>query len=449
MSRPLSIKALVTVILALLLIVPLGAIQGIVSERSTLRRGVIANIQRSAVTPQTLVGPILVVPYRKTTIETTTDASGKPSTYTRHEDGQVRFIPDDLSITTAVETEHRSRGIYSALLYHTTNTLGASFTVPERFGVAELDSQVVSYAWGRAFLALGIADTRGIKGKLAARWNDGTATTVREFNGGTLTPIGNGVHAPIGLLPPSGGKYRAEIDLQLMGAESLQVVPIGKDTVVTMRAAWPHPSFIGEFLPQTRTITSDGFQAVWRTSRLASNIEHAMDQCDGKCARLLSTTLGVAFVQPVDVYLQTERSLKYGFLFIVITFVLFALYELLKRLAIHPVQYALVGVALAMFFLLLVALSEHLPFVVAYLAASASCVLLLGFYVSYVLKGVKRGASFATMLTLFYGAIYVLLQSEDMALVLGAILLFAILAAIMVVTRRVDWYRVTARQAEG
>jgi inner membrane protein len=449
MSRSIFMKAVVTGGLAILLIVPLNAIHGIVLERVALRDGVIANIQRSSVTAQKVVGPLLVIPFRRTIVEITTDAKGQLTSTTRGEDGQLQFLPDELEIITSADTERRYRGIYSALLYNTKNTFRGSFSLPEEL-VSDTDVPGVSYSWGRAHVALGMTDTRGIKGRLTLKWTDGARSSQVDFRGGTLAaPIGAGVHAPVETVLPKG-VYRFSLDLQLQGAQELEFVAAGKETTIHMRSSWPHPSFIGQFLPESRNISAGGFDAVWRTSRLASNVEEALAHCGANpCGPLLSKSMGVSFVQPVNVYLQTERSAKYGFLFIVFTFVLFSLFELLKRLSIHPVQYALVGVALAMFFLLLIALSEHLPFVAAYVVASASCVLLLGFYVSYVLAGVRRGAGFAALLAALYGALYVLLQSEDMALLLGAILLFGIVAGIMAVTRKVDWYRITARASEA
>lgn len=444
MSLTLLIKAGVTAAVALLLLLPLEAINGLVRERVALRNGVVTNIQKSAVTRQTLVGPILVVPFQKTSVDVVVDQTTGQTTRTpRSEDGQLLFLPEQLDVKTRVTTEKRYRGIYSALLYNTTSALSGTFSLPESFGVKDATANGVSYRWGEAHLVMGMDDTRGIRGKPSLTWGDARG----DFQSGTgQAPVQNGVHAPLGTLPTTAAVYRFAMNLQLQGAEVLEVVPAGKETTLTMQAEWPHPSFVGQFLPDARTIGAQRFEAVWRTSRLSTNVEHALQGCNGQsvCKPLLEKAMGVAFIDPVDVYLMLERSAKYGFLFILFTFVLFGLFELLKGLAIHPVQYALVGVALATFFLLLTALSEHLPFALAYAIAAASCVLLLGFYVSYVLKGVRRAAGFSSALALLYAAMYVLLQSEDLALLLGAILMFGILAAIMIVTRRVDWYRIGA-----
>ncbi len=447
MTRSLAIKTAFTVFLAIVLTLPLGAIREVVRERMALRDGVVTNIQKSGVTTQKLVGPILVVPYRKKVRETVVNADGKQTTSVRTVDSHAHFLPETLTVTTGATTERRYRGIYAALLYDSKNVLSGTFSLPANLGVPE-DEDTVSLEWGAAYLVLGVSDPRGVKGTPAVRWDD----RGHEFKAGTEQAlIKSGVHAPLGEAGSktalTSGRHSFSIDLRLQGAETFELVPVGKETAVTIAAPWPHPSFMGQFLPDSRTVDASGFQATWRTTHLASDVEQALRRCaNEECPELMAKTLGVAFIQPVDIYLQTERSAKYGFLFVLFTFVIFYLFELLKRLAIHPIQYALVGVALAMFFLLLVALSEHMAFPLAYVIASAACVTLLGFYVSYVLKSLGRGAGFAGLLALLYGALYILLQSEDMALLLGAILLFGILAGIMAVTRRVDWYRITERQ---
>jgi inner membrane protein len=200
-------------------------------------------------------------------------------------------------------------------------------------------------------------------------------------------------------------------------------------------------------LPDAGTkVSRDGFAAQWRTSHFATNLSQLHQRCvqSRQCDAFNQHSLTVSFVQPVDLYQTVERSVKYGFLFIGLTFAAFFLFEVLKRLAIHPVQYALVGLALAIFFLLLISLSEHLGFAAAYLIASASCVALNGYYVAHVLKSVRRGALFGLALSALYGLLYVLLRVEDHALLMGSMLVFACVASAMVATRRVDWYTLAA-----
>jgi len=238
-----------------------------------------------------------------------------------------------------------------------------------------------------------------------------------------------------------------EIDLELLGTDQLSMVPLGDVTTVHMESDWPHPSFQGAFLPDERTVTSHGFDATWRLSRFATGVQTLAEQWrHGMAGATEDCQLSVKLVQPVDVYQQSTRAVKYGMLFVLLTFVVFLLYEVLKRLAVHPVQYGLVGTAVALFFLLLVSLSEHIAFVTAYVIASVACVGLITFYVAHVLHSARRGLSFGALLAALYAVLYVLLQSEDYALLLGSLLLFGVLALVMVITRRVDWYRVGANE---
>jgi inner membrane protein len=257
----------------------------------------------------------------------------------------------------------------------------------------------------------------------------------------------------------AGGAIILDTSLKftLEGTESLAIAPLAKRNVIRIASPWPHPLFNGDFLPRNRDINDKGFRAEWEISSLATNAqaqylggarvpgmapagsvdaEHMDQAVTGLDA------IGVSLVEPVNIYTQADRASKYGILFVVLTFVGFFMFELIKQLRIHPIQYGLVGLALAIFFLLLVALSEHIEFGQAYLAASVACIGLLGYYVSHVLRSLLRGLGFAAMLATLYGALYGLLISEDNAMVLGAGLLFLILAAIMIVTRKIDWYSV-------
>jgi inner membrane protein len=441
MRRSLLVKGIVTGFLTVGLIVPLTAIFGLVRSRQAASRSVLADVQQASVGPQTLIGPILVVPFRRSVETEITDPHTRQRTVvTRLEEGREIFLPEVLATDVRVGTEVRYRGIYSALLYDAEHRITGSFAVPERFGFTEAASAALTFS--EAYVILGISDTRGIRSAPALTW-DGAPL---EWKSGTgVSGLPSGVQAPVGRLTP-GQSHSFAVDLVLQGTEALAYVPVGKATTVAMRSAWPHPSFDGQFLPESRTITPQGFEARWRTIHLASNVEPELRErlADDRHGSL--NTLGVSFIEPVNVYLQTERAVKYGFLFVVLTFVVFLLFELLKELTIHPVQYGLVGIGLVLFFLLLLALSEHVPFALAYAVASASCIGLLAFYVSFVLGSVRRAGSFTGMLAALYGSLYVLLRSEDLALLLGAVLLFGILAAIMVATRHVDWYRVGREQ---
>ncbi len=221
----------------------------------------------------------------------------------------------------------------------------------------------------------------------------------------------------------------------------LEVVPLGQDSRLNLASNWPHPNFIGDFLPGSRTLNASGFEASWQSSWFATDMESRFNRMMKGASGDLPA-FSVSLVQPVDHYQQNERAAKYALLFIGLTFLSFFMFELLKGLRVHPIQYALVGMGLAIFYLVLLALTEHLGFAWAYLIAALASVALNGFYLSHVLGGPKQGLGFAALLGLVYSILFGLLQAEEIALLLGALLLFTILALVMVLTRKLDWYRV-------
>jgi inner membrane protein len=241
------------------------------------------------------------------------------------------------------------------------------------------------------------------------------------------------------------GQVEFAIDMDLAGTEQLSVAPVGDSNHVELSSPWRSPLFAGQFLPRTRDVGGDGFSAAWDVSSLAAGTQVQMESRPVKPIDLLNVSL----LTPIDPYKLSDRATKYGILFVVLTFGGFFLFEMMKQLPIHPVQYLLVGFGLAIFFLLLISFSEHTAFALAYLTSSAACIGLLTFYLSYVLRSVTRGLGFGGILTALYAAVYGLLISEDNALILGSLMLFAVLAAVMVVTRKVDWYKGGAELSKG
>lgn len=291
--------------------------------------------------------------------------------------------------------------------------------------------------WKSAHLALGVSDNRGLRSISKLQFGEQQVA----FKPGTaLRGFSNGIQAPLSLDMTQDQQVAFSLDVVLDGMESLSFVPVGDDTQIELSANWPHPSFMGDFLPSEHHINQTQFTAHWQTSLLATNMHQMLQECD-YCTEVLPS-VGVNLIEPIDIYLQAERSAKYALLFIALTFVVFFLFEILKQLAVHPIQYALVGMALALFYLLLVSLSEHMRFIQAYGIAAASCIGLISYYVSYVLHSWRRGVLLGVLLTLLYAVLFVLIQSEDRALLMGSVLLFLILATMMVLTRKLDWYQV-------
>lgn len=431
MQRTLLWKISLIGLVALLLQVPVEMIRGLIGERKQARDGVIADIARRSSEAQRIVGPVLYLPWTRRSTP-----NEKP------ERGQVALLPASLSVDGTIDLQQKHRGIYKAPLYTLNAILRGSFVLPPGLGISEKPGTL---EWGRTLLVLGIHDPRGIRERVQLEWDGAQPTLVP----GGLEAAGapNGIHADLGVLSldKAPATHTFSIAVSLLGTERLDIVPVGATTTVSLASAWPHPSFTGRILPDAGTqLSSQGFVATWRTSHFATNLAQLHQRClqSRQCDAFNQHSVGVSFLQPVDLYRTVERSVKYGFLFIGLTFAVFFLFEVLQRLAIHPVQYALVGIALATFFLLLLSLSEHLGFALAYAIAAGSCVALLGYYVGHVLQSLRRGAGFALALASLYGLLYVLLRAEDHALLMGSTLVFAALAATMVATRRVDWYAV-------
>ncbi|MDP2325714.1 MAG: cell envelope integrity protein CreD, partial [Gammaproteobacteria bacterium] len=355
--------------------------------------------------------------------------------------------PQRLGVTSTIGTETLKRGIYSSELYSADTRIQGQFSIPAR-GTMEQPAppgKRVEYAWGRPFLVLSVTDPRGIR-KLG-----GTAAGLRlGFQPGTgVSWLHQGLNAELGAtVEDESQAYPFDLQLTLMGTSQLAISPVGKATNVVLHGTWPHPSFAGRFAPTRREITDRGFTVEWQTTYWATGInDETIARCvvaGSKCSLFDGDQLGLRLVDPVDQYLLTERTVKYAELFVLLIFASFFMMEVTKQLSIHPMQYALVGLSLAVFFLLTLSLSEHVPFNVAYWVAAAGSIALLGYYVTHVLGGWRRGFGFSALLSSLYGLLFGILQSEDAALLMGSVALFALLAAVMVITRNIDWYSIPA-----
>lgn len=438
MNRNLTIKLGAIALLILLLLIPLLMINGIIQDRQQLRDGVLEDIARSSSYSQRLSGPLMVVPYRKV-VRTwkLNEKNNQRYQEVGEERGRLYFLPERFELDGNVQTELRSRGIYEARLFHADNRISGHFSVPVQLGIKE---DFADYQFDQPFLAVGISDIRGIENALKLELND---QRLDFIPGSQVGWLGEGVHVT---LPALDTRQSTEatfgFDLRLQGTGQLQVLPVGKTSKVSLASNWPHPSFIGNYLPAQREITDQGFTANWQTSFFSTNLQEALSRCvsGNDCESFNGRSFGVSFIDPVDQYLKSDRAIKYALLFIVLTFAGFFLFEVLKSLAVHPVQYALVGVALAFFYLLLLSLSEHIGFALAYLVSASGCVVLIGFYVCHVLRSVRHGLSFSAGLAALYGLLYGLLSAEDYALLMGSLLLFGLLGVFMVLTRKLDWY---------
>ncbi len=435
MKKPLLFKLLTIGALILLLLIPLGMISDSIDERQRYSEQVVQEIAKNSSYSQTLAGPVLVIPYQKTERYARLNDNKERLLEERQVKGELYFLPELLRVDTDMSTEMRKLGIYRAHLYHTTNNIDGKFSIPENFGLRDAISD---YQFQPAYVALGISDIRGIDNALALKWNQ---SLFNAEPGSQLPLLGNGVHVKLGTLEASKD-YSFSLALQLKGTSRFNLIPLGKETHLSIKSDWPHPSFSGNYLPVEHSIQHTGFNARWQTSYFSTNMAELFEHCTNKreCDSFQKNQFGVNLIDPINHYVKSDRAIKYALLFIALTFAGFFLFEVLKRLQVHPIQYALVGLALAFFYLLLISLSEHLGFALAYAISATACIGLIGFYVSYVLQNIARALGFTSTLALLYGLLYGLLSAEDYALLMGSILLFFMLGAFMTLTRKVDWY---------
>lgn len=440
MQRVLFWKLLTIGFLALLLLIPLSMIRGQISDRSAYRDVAAASIAESWTGPQKLVGPVLIVPYTRGWTEREWDREQEKyvlKEYTARQ--QLYLLPRQLQVDTRLDTELRYRGIFGLPVYTAAHRLAGDFDLaPVRALRARADLKALE----PPRLAVHIGDIRGIAAVPRLSWG---GQEIGFEAGSGMQGLQQGIHAPLPALPAELPESVAfGFSLQLRGMDRLEFVPVGESTTVSLSSSWPHPSFAGRYLPQQREIGPGGFTAVWRTTKFATDIERQAGACaGGECQALADNSFGLSLVDPVDAYLQSERSVKYGLLFVGLTFVAFFLFEVLGGRRIHPLQYLLVGLALSLFYLLLLSLAEHVSFAVSYLAATAACAGLIGYYLRFVLSSRGGALGFAAALAAIYGALFVIIRSEDHALLMGSALLFLTLGAVMVLTRRLDWYAVS------
>ena len=457
MNNPLSrgertpgIKFALTVLLGLLLAIPLLTVWALVYDRQSQSETARASIAEGWGGPQTIAGPLLVIPYQGQTTETV-EEGGKQVTRTKTVWRELTLAPEVAKIDTRLKTDRRKRSIYEAVVYEANVTGQARFVLPadlNRFGVAS-NTLVLD----RAELRFGVSDARGLFGAPPRVTVDGVRQVLQPGNGLAATG-GAGFYAWVdarGL--PGGRAMNADFAFDFRGNGWLTLSPRAGDTAWTITSPWASPSFQGGFLPASRQVSDAGFKATYRIGNLAlgqslvatedaaavSRSEEASNSRGDLSSPPAKYDARVTLVQPVDLYDQVNRATKYGFLFIGFTFLAFLMFDLLGGVRVSGVEYLLVGVGLILFFVLLLAFAEVIGFTFAYLVASAAIIGLITAYSAAVLKSWQRAGYVAGLLTALYAVLYILLSLEAYSLLIGSVMLFAALAAVMYVTRNLDW----------
>lgn len=429
-SRAWIWKLLILAGVGLLLMAVLLRIGFLIDERQARQREAEASVAEAQAGEQTLIGPLLL----RHCSESWVDRNGEA----QRRDFQLSVLPQQLAVNGALNQASRYRGLFKVNGYAGRVQLqaqweaGLAATLQPRAEQpnSRLDCQPPS-------LMLAASDPRGLR-SARLRSEGGQSLPIRP--GTTHAVYKQGLHAS---LPPltADQALNLVLELDLVGTQRFALVPAAAATTMNLRSDWPHPSFGGRFLPSQREVAETGFSAQWQVSELASSA--GAEVLDHRPAASLDT-LGFELRDPVNPYVMSDRAIKYGLMFILLTFLCVGLVELLAGRRVHPVQYLLVGLAMSLFFLLLLSLSEHLSFGLSYLLAAAAAVGLLGFYGAAMLGGWGRGAGFGALIALLYATLYGLLSLEQNSLVIGALLLFVILAAVMTLTRRIDWYALGA-----
>lgn len=450
-----TLKVIVVAFLTLLLLIPLEMVKSLIRERQGTKQEAVADITSKWGGEQTITGPCLVVPYLETTVE------DKKQVEVRR---NLLLLPESFDVQGNVSVETRKRGIYDASVY------GSDIILSGEFDMAALSKSGVKpeqIQWNNLQLILSLSDLKGINENVELELNGekvifepglqvdnlavGYGATDGVMGDKGMVYGGTNANAPeifsVGLSAKldSGktvlamqGKQSFRISLKMNGSQGFYVIPVGKTTTVHIQSDWATPSFGGEFLPETRDVTNQGFTADWKVLDLNRSYGQTLrTDNNNSINQMASSRFGVRFIQAVDQYQQNMRSVKYAILIVLLTFVAVFFIELIKKKQVNPFQYLLVGLALVLFYTLLLSMSEVWGFNLAYLVAALMTTVLIGLHMASILKNRMQGVLIAGLLTFFYLFIFILIQMESYALLVGSLVLFAILAVIMYVSKRV------------
>jgi inner membrane protein len=427
--QSLLLKSALVAVVMLLLLWPLGLVERLVGERSALRHAAVERVAGNVGHAQKVGAVMLIVPVTRSSI-----VDGK--VYSRTTDYHV--LAQTVRIDGNVDSTARHSGIYSVPVFAAKLLIDGTLDGAQLRAFMAPESGVVKRI-GQNTLFLALSDNAGIR-SIAGMRVDGRMLPVEAMRVGELTGVG--VTLPEVAAEPAD-RIEFQFELQISGTERLQFLPFAASTQVDLRSSWPSPSFSGAFGPSAVPSTADrGFSAQWRV--LQVNRDYPQQWADEKVSakQIAESAFGVDFYQPVDVYQCNYRAIHYAFLIILLSFMVMFLLETMLRLSLHPIHYAMTGAALSIFYLVLLALSEHMPFGRGYGLATTSLALLLSIFYSGVLRSARAGVTAGLVSGGCYGLLYLLILSEEYALLCGALALFAILAAIMISTRKVDWHRV-------
>lgn len=446
LTRSPGFKFFLVILLIFILTIPLALVWFVVDERESRSNAVKQELAQLFGGEQQIIGPLLVVPY---TVEIKRIQNGKEITQTHER--YATFLPDEFLADGEAKSEIRRRSIYEVTLYSARLKLSGRFSAPD---IRLVEPDAANIRWRDAILSIGLSDVSGLK-EAASMRIDGRRNIAFEPSIGLPNGQASGLHTrlfPVGASidqPP--GAFRFETELVFNGSSRLTIAPIGRNSEFTLKSDWPHPSFDGAFLPEAREINAEGFTASWRVPHLARSIPQAW-RTDAQQAGNIHATMwpalsGVSFFVPVDYYALVNRAAKYALMFLSVAFLAVLVLELTSGHRIHAVQYVFVGLAMILFYVLLLSLSEHIGFTPAYLMASGATGGMLSLYTGKAMQSAARGFIMFFVFLILYGLLYLILRLEDFALLAGAIAGFVMLTVTMFATLRINWSGETASSA--
>lgn len=429
-----TIRLITIGILILLMLIPIFMIQDLIRERERNQESATYEVSRMWGESQTLHGLVLTVPYLTT--EKVYDNTERSTFHYEKRTEYAHFLPDKLQINGQVKSQIRYRGIYEVVLYNSELQVDGVIKRPD---FTDWNIPKESILWEDAFVSIGLSDLRSIQEGVTVNWNG----KPHSFNPGM--PTNDVFYSGISCRVPVStdqDKYTFNVSLNFNGSSNLSFIPLGKTTDITVRSDWPNPSFVGSFLPDERQISDSGFTANWKVLHLNRSYPQ---QFTGHRSDISESHFGVDLIVTLDEYQKSMRAAKYAVMFITLTFLVFFFVQVLNGVRIHPIQYIMVGLALCIFYTLLIALSEHIPFAWSYLMAAVAVVGLITIYARSVFKKGKLTLVILGILVLLYGFIFSIIQMEDYALLMGSIGLFISLATAMYLSRKVNWYELRSR----
>lgn len=438
-----SVKLISIGFLIAILLIPQSMIESLIHDRQSNRYEAVSEVYSSWAAPLELNGPVLTIPFIDLVM-----VDGKQITKKKY----AHFLPENLEINGKVDPETRKRGIYEVIVYATSIKLKGHFG---KIDMTQFTENPEGIYWNEAILTMGIPDMRGIQSSIdfelagkQHRMEPGIPSQMLLDLGQSMISNERGYKNQTGVnarlkVDPEASKMDFQVALDIRGTKTLSFNPVGKSTSVHLESSWPHPSFTGQFLPDHYEVSDDGFKADWSVFDLNRNYPQ---QWVGQSHKIASANFGVSLYQPVDNYQQNERSAKYAVLILFLTFISFFFIEILNKKRIHPIQYILVGLALTVFYTLLLSLSEQVGFATAYWISAAIIIGMLSFYSLSMLKSRKLAGFMLLFFVIIYGFIFVILRMEDLSLLVGSFGLVLVLGLCMYLSRKVDWYNIKPKE---